>query len=70
MALEATKVVERLTKDAKIILLHTDRDAHFRVDAVVLADGVNVGQELIRLGLAVPYDGKKKRSQDWCKNDR
>lgn len=64
--IEAKEALEILTKGAKITLLHTGRDARFRVDAQVIADDIDVGAELIHMGLAVPYDGKKARTKDWC----
>lgn len=35
-----------------------------RIDVMVWADGVDVGEELVRRGLARPYDGGKRAS--WC----
>lgn len=44
----------------KVTLHAVARDKYFRVLATVRADGVDVGQVLIREGLAREYDGGKK----------
>lgn len=50
----------------RVDLYDIQRDKYFRLDAIVMADGVNVNQALIDAGLAVPYDGQGPR-KDWCK---
>ena len=37
----------------------------FRLLAKVMADGHEVAQELVKAGLAVPYNGQGKK-KDWC----
>jgi micrococcal nuclease len=38
-----------------------------RIAARVIADGVDVGDYLVTMGLAVPYDGTGPRPHPWCK---
>jgi len=66
LAREAKAVVARLLVNAKSIrLVGVGRGKYFRITAHVVADGVDVGDELLRRGLAVPYDGGRK-SYGWC----
>jgi endonuclease YncB( thermonuclease family) len=52
-------------RQAKHIVLHDVKpDKYFRVDAIVLADGVNLNQYMLESGLARPYAGGTRRS--WC----
>ena len=68
MAIQAKNVTTQLLKSAKQIDLEdVGRDKYFRLDAVVMADGVSVGQVLLDRNLTVPYDGGTKKSVDWCK---
>ncbi len=54
-----------LLRDAKVIeLRNMDRGKYFRILADVYVDGTSLGDELIKAGLAVPYDGGTKK--DWC----
>lgn len=47
------------------IALHDPtRDKYFRISAHVFADGVNVGDEMVRQGLARTYSGGKRAG--WC----
>lgn len=48
-----------------ISIQQVSRDEYFRVDAVIVADGVNVNNLLIQQGYAVGYSGSGKR-HDWC----
>ncbi|MBF0190261.1 MAG: thermonuclease family protein [Magnetococcales bacterium] len=65
-AVRAREMVrERLSKAARITLVEMGRDKYFRIVARVVADGVDVGEMLLRAGLAVPYDGGRK-NMDWC----
>jgi len=51
---------------AKVVeLRNLQRGKYFRIVADVYADGINVGDQLINEGLAVPYDGGRK-TKDWC----
>lgn len=62
IALEAHRELEKLLLSAKNIELYDlGRDKYFRLLASVKADGVDVGQYLIRKGLAKKYNGGKKQ---------
>jgi endonuclease YncB( thermonuclease family) len=66
LAREARAIVAGMLSGAKrIVLVDVGRDKYFRIDATVMVDGVDVGAELIRRGLAVPYDGGTK-THSWC----
>ncbi len=47
----------RLRKAKEIKLRNMKRGKYFRIIAEVYVDGVNLGKELIRVGLAKRYDG-------------
>jgi micrococcal nuclease len=67
LAQEAKKLVKRYLDSASEIVLHdVQRGKYFRVVARVEADGVDIGAELLKKGLAVAYDGGTK-TVDWCK---
>jgi|Deesub1362A_J573_1020465.scaffolds.fasta_scaffold00004_217 endonuclease YncB( thermonuclease family) len=51
---------ERLRKGTVITLKNIRRGKYFRIVAEVYIDGVNLGEELIKAGLALPYYGGKK----------
>lgn len=55
----------RLAGASRIDLEDLGRDKYFRIGARVMADGQDVGAELLRLGLAVPYNGGTK-IMNWC----
>lgn len=54
---------ELLDAGKKIVLKQIEKDKYFRFDAIVLIDGISLGDVLIEEGLAVAYDGGKK--SDW-----
>lgn len=54
--------VKRLREGKNIWLLNLQRDKYFRILADVEIDGKDLATELIKLGLAKPYDGGKKES--------
>lgn len=54
-----------MSKAVQMSLLHVTRDKYFRVDSQVLADGVNLNQEMVKQGYAVLYTGQGPR-KDWC----
>lgn len=56
--------VERLRKSKSILLKNPKRGKYFRVIADVYVDGQNLGEELLKEGLAVKYDGGKRKN--WC----
>lgn len=57
------RLAEKL--DEKIQLRNIKRGKYFRIIADVYVDDINLGQELINNGRALPYDGGKK--PDWIK---
>ena len=61
LALKAKFALLTSLKNAKkIIITDLKRDKYFRLDATVIADGVNLNEQMIKLELAKPYDGGKK----------
>ncbi|MBI4001265.1 MAG: thermonuclease family protein [Nitrospira defluvii] len=65
LARQAQALTQKLMVQAqKIELLEPKRDKYFRILAKVMADGQEVAQELVKAGLAVKYDGGKKKR--WC----
>ena len=66
LAIQAKMATTRILSEAhRIDLLQVKPDDFFRIDAVVIADGVNVNEALLRAHLAVPSSGT--RTQDWCR---
>lgn len=61
----AQYLASRINRSESIELRQLIRDARFRIDADVFADGVDITGEVIELGLARLYDGKSKRL-GWC----
>lgn len=59
-----THLSERLHGANRLVLTNLSRDKYFRLLADVKVDGVDVGAEMIQMGLAVPYDGGTKTP--WC----
>jgi len=57
--------VDRLRSANKVELRNMQRGKYFRLVADVYVDGVSLGADLMRSGLAVEY-GKRKRG--WCKS--
>ena len=65
---DAQRFSEKTLRTAKVVELHNlQRGKYFRIVADVYADGVNVGDELVKESLAVVYDGGKK-VKDWCQS--
>ena len=56
--------VERLRAAKSVILKNIKRGKYFRLIADVYLDGVNLGDQLIKQGHAVRYQGNTK--QTWC----
>ena len=56
-------VVRRLKEGKKIELVDMRRDKYFRILAVVLIDGKDLGEELVNVGLAKEY--KTGEKTDW-----
>lgn len=55
---------ELMVQAQRIELEEPRRDKYFHILARVMADGQEVAQELVKAGLAGPYDGGKKGR--WC----
>lgn len=53
-------VANRIAKANKIELKNMNRDKYFRIDADVIIDGSDLAKELMKNGLAKPYDGGSK----------
>lgn len=65
-AKKAKKRVRELLINAKHILLQQmGRGKYFRIVAVIIADGINIGKTLTKEKLAVSYFGGKKTAR-WC----
>ena len=58
-------LTEQMLAAKKIVLQSVFRDKYFRVEAVVLADEVNLNQLMVQKGYAVLYSGVGPR-QSWC----
>ena len=56
-------LVERLRQAKVIDLREVERGKYFRLVAEVIADGENMSDLLLALGLAWPYDGGKRERQ-------
>lgn len=68
LALKAKALVENLKKDIddKMYLYNPEWDKYGgRILARVVINGTDVGQLLIKEGLAIEYNGEKK-TKDWC----
>ena len=52
--------VKRLREGKHIVLKNIQRGKYFRIVADVYIDGVSLGDELMKAGLAKPYTGGKK----------
>jgi len=65
-ARKAKQFTVAFLRNAKVVMLkNMTRDKYFRINAEVYADGKNLAETLLASGLAVKYEGKKKRS--WCR---
>lgn len=64
----AQKLTENLLKNAKRIdLQNIEKEKYGRILADVIYDGKNLKDILLQNGVAVPYDGGKKQTVDWCR---
>tara|TARA_R110002124_G_scaffold224352_1_gene389754 strand:- start:5065 stop:5493 length:429 start_codon:yes stop_codon:yes gene_type:complete len=54
--------VERLRDSKTIVLKNIKRGKYFRLIADVYVDGVNLGEQLVKQGHAVKYQGKTKQT--------
>lgn len=67
-AYKAQQEAERvLSRARRIDLLDVKRDKYFRVLADVEVDGRSLADHMLRMGLAVPYDGGTKTPTNWCR---
>jgi micrococcal nuclease len=63
---KAQQIVADILKDAEqITLKNMERGKYFRIAADVIVDGENLGDMLIQAGMAIKYDGGKKKHK-WC----
>lgn len=65
LAAAARDFLRAQLKGAKIVLQSVFRDKYFRIEAVVLANDVNVNQLMVQKGYAVLYTGQGPK-HDWC----
>ncbi len=66
-ALEAKHMInELLSKAKRVDLKGVQRDKYFRILAKVYADNVDVGDVLLKKGLAYAYYGDAKIRVNWC----
>ena len=66
LAREAKQATVAMLRAGKIVeLRNVRRGKYFRVIAEVFVDGKSLGDELLRRGLAVRYEGGHK-SKEWC----
>jgi endonuclease YncB( thermonuclease family) len=69
--LEAKHYVANLMKKAKSIeLRNLKRGKYFRIVAEVYADGVSIGEKLLKSGRGYPYHGGTKKKINWCKSKK
>lgn len=59
-------VFRELSHASKIDLLEIRKGKYFRIIARVVYDGKDLGAELLKKKMAVPYLGGKKPITDWC----
>lgn len=61
LAIKAREFVKSKLRNAKSVTLkNVTRGMYFRIVADVYIDGINLGDELLKAGLAKKYDGNKK----------
>lgn len=61
LAQKAKNFTENFLKDKTIVLENCERDKYFRLLCDVKADNKDLGENLLRAGLAYPYDGGSKK---------
>lgn len=64
-AIQAREFLSAQLAGAQIVLADVSRDKFFRIDATVIANGVNINALMVERGYAVPYHGSGPR-HDWC----
>jgi endonuclease YncB( thermonuclease family) len=67
-AVESKEYVRNeLGNSKKIQLIDCKRGKYFRIVCRVVYDEIDLSTRLLKLGLAIPYDGGSKPQKDWCK---
>ena len=67
MAKKAKEYVKNRLKNARYIdLRNIKRGKYFRIVADVVVNNRYISKELLKKGLAVPYDGGTKPKVNWC----
>lgn len=62
LAKEAKAFTKNFLKGGKILLRNCGRDKYFRLLCDVKINGKNLGEELLKAGHAIPYDGGTKET--------
>ena len=67
LAKQASAYTKKLVGNAKTMTVQNFKYDKYggRIDGIVIINGINIGDELIKANMAVPYFGGAKRS--WCK---
>jgi len=66
LALQAKKFTKNLIDQKQVILKDVKWDKFGgRINAKIFLNDLNIGQELIKNGLAIEYSGKRK-NKNWC----
>jgi len=60
LAVASKDFLESKISTSKLQICNLERDKYFRISADIYADGINVGNLLLKKGFAKPYDGGKK----------
>lgn len=64
-AMAAREYLKFRMKSAKaLVLTNAGRDKYFRLDVTIMADGVNLNDDMVAMGFARTYDEKQRGS--WC----
>lgn len=62
LAKQAKAFTKNFLKSGKILLRNCGRDKYFRLLCDVKVNGQNLGEELLKAGHAIPYDGGTKEN--------
>ena len=65
LARQAKETTSHFLSRGPVMLHDMDRGKYFRILAHVRVNGEDLAEHLLKLGLAVPYNGSKK-THDWC----
>ena len=67
LAIKSRNEIRKILINAETInLTSIERGKYFRIAATVIADGLNIGEYLLKRKLAYKYDGGTKEEIDWC----